>query len=317
MRRILTGLALAAVSFSMTGAAAEALTIAVFTKNNSNPAYAAARRGADLVAAEHGARTVHYVPEKPDDVEQQKALLAKALADKPDLVLFVPVDDKAMVEDVKKLTDAGIPVVTFVNALQGDFVAHVGSDDVAVGYKGAKALFDALGGRGKVFALEGNPAAPTSRDRVSGLRQALAEYPDIELLELATGMYLQQPAHEVTAAALGHHAEIDGIWAANDVMVYGALDALDEAGREAKLVGANGLAKAIELIETGTMLASVEFSAFKIACAAAQAGLRHLDGRPVPTKIMVPVVLIEKSNLAPWKVPLDQRTCPPWEEVAG
>ena len=54
-------------------------TIAVFTKNRVNPAYAAARLAADRVAAETGARTVHYVPQTPDHVGQQKALVGQAL----------------------------------------------------------------------------------------------------------------------------------------------------------------------------------------------------------------------------------------------
>lgn len=289
--------------------------IAVFTKNNTNPAYAAARRGVDLVAAEAGASTTHYVPKTPDNVEQQKALVEEALAAKPDLVIFVPVDDKAMVEDAAKFIAAGIPVISYINALEGEFVTHVGSDDRAVGYNGAKALFEAMGGKGKVLGIEGNPAAPTSRDRVAGFQAAAKEFPGIEILGVVTGMYLEKPAHEVTAAALADHPVIDGVWAANDVMVYGALDALEEAGRSAKIVGANGLDEAIRLIEEGKMLATVEFSSFKIACTAARAGLKHLAGEEVPTEITVPSVLITPDNLESWKMPLDQRDCPSWDEV--
>jgi len=315
-RQYLCIIAAAAVSLMPAGFAwAAEVKIAVFTKNLTNPAYEAARRGVDLVAAESGATTVHFVPQDPDNVEQQKALVEAALAEKPDIVIFVPVDDKAMVPDAKKFADAGIPVVSFINRLEGEFVAHVGSDDVAVGYNGAEALFEGLGGTGTVLAIEGNPAAPTSRDRVAGMHNAVGEFPGIKLLEVVRGMYQEDPAYQVTAAALQKYPEIDGIWAANDVMVYGALKALREANRSAKLVGANGLDKAIQLIEGGTMLATVEFSAFKIACTAARAGLKHLAGEAVPAEIIVPSVLITASNLEPWKVPLDQRPCPSWEEM--
>lgn len=316
MRKLLATVALlAAWHASSTTVTAEPL-IAVFTKNLTNPAYAAARRGADLVAEEMKAKTRHFVPEKPDNVAQQKALVSEALALKPDLVLFVPVDDKAMVEDVRKFTDVGIPVVSFVNKMEGRFVSHVGSDDVAVGYNGAKALIEKLGGKGKILAIEGNPAAPTSRDRVNGMKKALTEHPSVELLDIANGMYQQKEAYDATVAALKRYPEIDGIWAANDVMVYGALQALDEAGRKTQLVGANGLDKALELIADGSMLATVEFSAFKIACTAARAGMRHLAGEPVPDEIVIPSTLIDKSNVADWSVPLDKRQCPTWDEVS-
>ena len=65
--------------------------IAVFTKNRTNPAYEAARLGADRVAARLGATTVHYVPEQPDNVVEQIALIGRAIAERPDAVVFTPV----------------------------------------------------------------------------------------------------------------------------------------------------------------------------------------------------------------------------------
>jgi ribose transport system substrate-binding protein len=144
---------------------ARPVTLAVFTKNRVNPAYAAARLAADRVAAEAGARTMHYVPETPDDVGQQKVLVGEALASRPDAVVFVPTDDAAMVEDVRRFEAAGIPVVNCVNRMEGRFVAFVGSDDVAVGYTAARALIDGLGGKGDMVVIEGSPGAPTARDR--------------------------------------------------------------------------------------------------------------------------------------------------------
>ena len=84
-------------------------TLAVFTKNRVNPAYTAARLAVDRVAAEAGGRAIHYVPETPDDVGQQKALAREALAARPDAVVFNPADDVAMQEDVARFADAGIP----------------------------------------------------------------------------------------------------------------------------------------------------------------------------------------------------------------
>ena len=68
------------------------LKLAVFTKNRSNPAYEAARLGADRAASLLGARTQHFVPAKDDDPEEQSALVDEALALSPDAVVFAPVD---------------------------------------------------------------------------------------------------------------------------------------------------------------------------------------------------------------------------------
>jgi ribose transport system substrate-binding protein len=290
-------------------------TLAVFTKNRVNPAYDAAGLAADRVAAEAGARIVHYVPETPDHVGQQKALVGEALANRPDAVVFVPTDDGAMVEDVRRFEAAGIPVINCINRMEGRFVSFVGSDDVAVGYSAARAPIDGLGGKGCIVAIEGLQGAPTGRDRVVGLRRALDESPAVRLLGSGVGAFQVPPARQAMAGLLAEHPRIDGVWTGNDLMAFGALEALAEAGRSAKVVGINGLPGAIERIEQGTMLASVDFSAFNIAAIAARAALRHLDGEPVPSQIMIPAVLIDRTNHRAWQVPFEGRPLMAWEEV--
>ena len=76
--------------------------IAVFTKNLTNPAYDAARLGADRTAARLGATTIHYVPQQPDNVSEQIALIGRAIAQRPDAVVLTPVHQTA-VNDASRL----------------------------------------------------------------------------------------------------------------------------------------------------------------------------------------------------------------------
>lgn len=289
--------------------------LAVFTKNRLNPAYDAARAAADRVAAEAGAGAIHYVPETPDDVGEQKALVSEALAARPAGVVFNPTDDREMVEDLARFAAAGIPVAVFINRMAGPALTFVGSDDVAIGHGVAKALIDGLGGKGRIVALDGTPSAPTARDRGKGLRQAVAEHPGIELLAARIGYLQRVPAREAMAELLAAHPEIDGVWTANDMMAFGAVDALAAAGRRAEVVRVNGLPEAIADIRRGTMLATADFSALNIAAIATRAVLRHLRGEPVPPEIMVPAALIDRRNVDRWTVPMAERPCPAWDEI--
>ncbi len=295
--------------------AADQKTIAVFTKNTTNPAYEAFRIAADQVARETGARIVHYVPKQPDNVDEQKVLVEQALKDRPDAVVFIPVDDVAMIGSVKKLNDAKIPIVLASNPLPGSFVTFVGADDYEIGYRQSRYLCEHLGGKGMIVIIEGVPAAPTNRERMRGYRRALAEYPGIEVLGSGVGNYQQPDGKRAMVKFLADYPQIDAVLSANDGMALGALEALKEANRTAVVIGINGILPAVKQIETGALLASVDFNMFKIGCTATRAALRHLRGEKVPERIMLPAEIIDKTNYKAWLVPVEQRSCPEWDEV--
>jgi ribose transport system substrate-binding protein len=314
--RYLTSVVVAMTIFASDARTAdEKITIAVFTKNTSNPAYEAFRIAADQVARAAGARIVHYVPKQPDNVDEQKAMVEQAIKDRPDAVVFIPVDNVAMIASVKQLNDAKIPVVLASNPLPGHFVTFVGADDFEIGYREARYLFEHLGGKGKIVVIEGTPAAPTNRERVRGYKRAYGEYPGIQVLASGVGNYQQPDARRVMETFLKDFSEIDAVLSANDGMALGALEALKEASRTAVVIGINGILPAVKLIETGAILASVDFNMFKIGCTATRAALRHLKGEKLPDKIMLPAEIIDRTNYKAWLVPVEQRSCPEWSEV--
>jgi ribose transport system substrate-binding protein len=297
------------------GAADENMTIAVFTKNLTNPAYEAFRIAADQIARSTGAKIQHFVPKQPDNVDEQKAMVEQVLKDRPDAVIFIPVDDVAMVDSVKKLNEAKIPIVLVSNPLPGSFVTYVGADDFEIGHREARYLFENLGGRGKIVIIEGTPAAPTNRERVRGYKRALAEFPGIEVLASGVGNYQQPDARRVMEKFLAEYPQIDAVLSANDGMALGVLEALKQANRTSVVIGINGILPAVRQIETGAILASVDFNMFKIGCTATRAAVRYLKHEPLPEKVMLPAEIIDKTNYRAWLVPVNQQICPEWGEV--
>jgi len=217
---------------------------------------------------------------------------------------------------VRKLNDAGIPAVNLLNRLtEGRFVTFVGSDDYRIGYDIAARLFRQLGGKGDIVVLEGVPGAVTSRDRVRGFHDALAQWPGIRVAASRAANYQQETARRVVAELLPGLPRLDGILSANDVMSLGAIEALEAAGRSAAVVGVNALPDAITAIKRGKLLATADFDALKIACIAAEAAIRHLRGQPVPKDIELPVQIVDAANCQPWDRPLEERECPRWEDI--
>jgi len=293
-------------------------TIAVFTKNRVNPAYDAARLGADRTAARCGARTLHFVPGRPDDVDEQIALVERAITSHPDAVVFVPVHLTALDASVRNLNAASIPVVNYLNRLaHGRFVSFVGSDDYRLARDVAACLFRHLGGRGEVVVIEGVLGAVTNRDRLHGFRDEAARWPGICIADSRCGDYRRDAGERAMNALLAAVPRIDGVLAANDDMALGALSALDAAGHGGgvPVVGVNAIPEAIAALKDGRLLATADFDAMKIGCIATEAAIRHLRGETVPAEIILPVSIVDRSNCAPWDCPLEARECPRWSEV--
>ena len=294
-------------------------TLAVFTKNHLNPAYAAARLGTDRVAARMGARTVHYIPDIPDHAGQQQALVEQAIVARPDACLFVATDAEAMIPSVKKLNAAGIPVFAFVNRLQGgEWVSFAGSDDRALAVRVANHLFAHLEQRGRVLVLAGTHGSISGRDRLKGFAEAFAAAPNITRVADLHGEFLQNAAAREMAQFLKRGVAFDAVLAANDAMALGVIEAMSAAKLPlCPIVGVNAVPAAIDAIKAGTMLATASFDAMKMACLAAEAALRHLRGERVPREILLPVEIVDRANCAAWDRPFEARDLPVWDAIAA
>src|SRR5437868_1778833 len=90
MRYLMAAVLAGSIVLAGDAQAADEMTIAVFTKNSTNPAYEAFRIAADQIARSTGAHVVHFVPKKPDSVDEQKAMVEQVVKDRPDAVIFIP-----------------------------------------------------------------------------------------------------------------------------------------------------------------------------------------------------------------------------------
>ena len=93
-----------------------------------------------------------------------------------------------------------------------------------------------------------------------------------------------------------------------------AHQALRAVGRTMLVMSCNGVLEAVQQVAAGNLLATVDFSTFKMACLATEAALRHLAGQPVPEKIMLPTEIIGRTNHEAWLVPVAERPCPTWDQ---
>jgi ribose transport system substrate-binding protein len=286
------------------------MRLAVFTKNFTNPAYGAARLGAERAAAVFGDEVLHFVPSKGDDPVEQSALIAQALAlnPRPDAFVFSPVHASKVDAAIGQVVAAGIPMIGFVNPIAAaPMVSYVSSDDEQLAQAIASYLFRHLQGRGRVLVVTGPEESYTSLERLRGFRDAARALPGIVLAGQIAGDYVRETARDRTAAWLQQNAAPDAVLVANDIMAIGVLDALDAAGKTAAVVGVNAIPQAVEAIAAGRMLATADFNAMQMAYLAAECAARHLRGETVPAAVELPVQIVDRGNCALWNLPYEQR----------
>jgi ribose transport system substrate-binding protein len=315
-QKICAGLSVLAAVAVSTAAWADGETIAVFTKNQTNPYFQAVRVGADAAAKVLNVKTLHYIPTKPDSIPEQMSQIEDVVVKKPDAIVFTPVDYKALVPGVEKINAANIPVVNITDrSSAGKFVAFVGADDYSTGLETARYLLKSLNGKGNFIILEGVKGALTNTDRVRGFNDALKENPGAKLLASQPANYQRLQALQVMENLLQSHPQIDGVLAANDAMAMGAIEALEGANRTAKVIGINGTKEAVDAIKAGKLLASGDYNGFLQGCIGTIIAARTLRKQPVLPEIVLKPTVVSKENYQPYDTPVESRTCPTWEQA--
>ena len=313
-----TRLAIAAILLCTAGAArADNETIAVFTKNQTNPFFNNVRVGAENAAKQLGAKVIQYVPTKPDSIPEQMSQVEDVIVKKPDAIVFTPVDYKALIPGVEKMNAAGIPVINVTDHMAGGtIVSFVGIDDYKVGRATAEALMKALGGKGNVVIIEGVKGSLSNQDRTRGLTDVTKSYLNVKLLATQAGNFQRLNALQVMENLMQSFPQIDGVMAANDAMAIGAIEALDAANRKAIVVGINGTKEAVDAVKAGKLLASGQADPFMQGCLATMMAIRHLRHQPIVAEMFLPPSVIDASNYKEFDMPVEARSCPKWEAVA-
>ena len=293
-------------------------TIAVFTKNQTNPYFQAVRVGTETAAKVLGVTVIQYIPTKPDSIPEQLSQVEDVIVKKPNAIIFIPVDYKAMVPAVEKINAAGIPVTNITDrAAGGKFVAYVGANDYSIGLETARTLMKAIGGKGNVLILEGVKGSLTNTDRVRGFNDAIKENPGVKLLAAQPANYQRLQALQVMENLMQSFPKIDGVLAANDPMAVGAIEALEGANRKALVVGINGSKEAVELIKSGKLLASGDFNGFIQGCVGTEIAVRNLRKEATPKEVILKPIVIDKTNFEPYQTPVEKRTCPTLQSLAA
>ena len=273
----------------------KSITFALSTQANSF--MVKMREGAQKKADELGL-TINF-QDASDDSATQANQLANAAATGAGAVIVNPTDSDAMAPAVKQLTDAKIPVVAVDRAVNNAEVSsYIASDNVGGGKQAAKALSEAIHGEGEILVLQGKTGSSASRERGKGFDEGLKDNPNIKVVAKQTAEFERAKGLDVTTNLLQAHPNVKAIFAENDEMALGAVEALgNKAGKEVKVIGFDGAEDALKAIKDGRMHASIAQQPVKMAEQAVIEASKLLKGETAIKEMQVEVVAVTKENI--------------------
>jgi galactofuranose transport system substrate-binding protein len=255
----------------------------------------AAKRGYELVVTDAQGQTAKQV----SDVED---LIARRV----DVILLAPREFEGLAPALQAAREAYIPVILVDREAAGtpgeDFVTFLGSNFVEQGRRAAEWLARETGGTAGIVELTGTPGSSVAIDRGKGFADEIAKHAGMRILASQTGNFSRATAQDVMqniAQSLGNR--ITAVYAHNDEMALGAIQALKAAGREpgkdVLIVSVDGQRAALEAIQRGELGATVESNP-RFGPIAFDTIEKLRAGEQIPAKILIEDRFFDKGNAA-------------------
>lgn len=219
-----------------------------------------------------------YAPSDWNAFEEQIAIVEDLITKKVDLIILDPLNVATIIPAIEMAAEAGIPIINVDNKIESDkILTYIGTRNEEGGYLGAKWFAEALGGKGDIAIIQGNPATPNGMLRRTGARRAFAEYPNINIVAALGKDWTEGTGTRLAEDILSSHPDINGIFCVGDANAIGASTVIQKADHKIWLAGFDGTPQAIELIKKGEMDVTVGQRPAVIGRLAVRMAVAYLD----------------------------------------
>ena len=257
----------------------------------NNPFFVTLSEGAEAKASELGASL--SVVDAQDDASKQASDVEDLIQQGVDMILINPVDSEAVASAVASANNAEIPVITVDRSAEsGEVVSHIASDNVAGGEMAAEHLLSLVGDGAQVAELEGVPGSSAARERGEGFNNIAADSMDVVAKQTAN--FNRAEGLSVMENILQANPDVTGVFAHNDEMALGALEAIEASGKDVTVVGFDATDDAVAAVEEGRLAGTIAQKPEMIGEMAVETAIQHLDGEEVEASIPVELELIEE-----------------------
>ena len=309
--------AIAAVLAMTAGAQAQDRVYGVLMKTLANPFWGAMELGVRDGAKNAGVEYYLQAVESDQAAEPQLNVCNTMLERKPTVMITAAINSTILLPCLKRANEMGTPVVDLDANLDHEIAMKagveitftIGSDNEAAGAQGAEYVVGELGAdaSGPVLVIEGLSGNITGQKRARGFANKLKELaPGLEVVASLPGDWDRGKAANITNDIMTRHPDLKAIFAANDGMALGAVEAAYAAGKgeQILIVGVDGNVDAVKSIKAGRLNASVAQLPYLVGKQAVEEVTKVLDGGTAEKFIFVPTLVLTKALLEEGSEPM-------------
>src|SRR5580704_8625696 len=276
--------------------AEDKVTIGVSLPQDDNPFYIGMLKGIRASATELGwdVATVSSNEDKLKQINGVQDLVAKGVKG----ILISPIDAVGVNAAYDAAAQAKVPIVSVARgSTSPNQTLHVAMDEKQIGRDIAEWTAKAIGGEGKVAMLLGPSGAPTFRNLGDGYAEVIAKYPKIQIAFRSDGPLTRERGVKQAEDALVANPDLKALYAANDDVALGAMQAVIAAGRADKTIvtGMNGVPPALKALKDGNIAMTVELNPVQWGRLGVDVLAQYLKGDKVEPRVFIRHVLIDSS----------------------
>ncbi|PZR00906.1 MAG: ribose ABC transporter substrate-binding protein [Cereibacter sphaeroides] len=244
------------------------------------------------------------VTDGQNDSGKQVTDVESLMAQGVDVLMISPLTAQALTPIVQDVMAAGTPVVALDRKVNAPVSYYITAQNIPIAQAAGEFFAKQLGGKGNIVEIEGTAGSSAADERKSGFDGVIAQYPDMKIIATQNGDFLRENAQKFMEDVLQRFGpgEIQGVYAHNDEMAFGALQALEAAGRadEVMVTGIDGQNNAIQAVADGKLFATFTFPYV------APEGIQYaykacVDGAPAEQQdVILNFATIDQSNAKDW-----------------
>lgn len=256
----------------------------------NNPFFVSLSEGAKAEAEKQGVKLV--VVDAGDDAAKQTNDIEDLISRNVSVLIVNPVDSDAVAPAVQNAVSKGIKVISVDRVVNGVEVdCQIASDNAAGAKMATEYLVELIGEGAKAAELEGVPGASATIDRGAGFHEAADK--NLDVVASQTANFNRAEGMNVMENILQSCPEVKGVFAHNDEMALGAVEAVLASGKDIKIVGFDATDDAVAAVKSGKMAATVAQKPDLMGETAVQTAMKLINGETVEKSLPVEVELIK------------------------